>query len=79
MDMIQNVESWLFKVAAKKVIIKVATMVVAWLASGVIQGYLTQAGVHYDQNQLQAALTGLMLAGLKAIEDWVNLKYGTNI
>lgn len=79
MGLIEDGEQWLFKVAAKKAVIKTVSFVVAWIASGIVQGYLTKFGVTYDPVTLQAALTGAALTGLKMLEDYINLKYGTNI
>lgn len=79
MGMIQSAEKWLFSVAARKVVIKGVTIVLAWLASGAVQTVLTSNGVSYDPVKLQAALTGTALAGLKALEDYINLKYEWNV
>jgi hypothetical protein len=79
MGLITDAEGWLFQVAAKKVIIKVITIVVAWLLSGVVAGYLTQAGITVDPVKFQAYLTGAAMAGLKILEDYVNLRYHTNL
>lgn len=75
---IQNAEGWLFKVAAKKIIVKVVSIVVTWLTCGIVAHYATQFGITADPVKLQAELTGLALTGLKGAEDWINLRYGTN-
>ena len=75
----QDAEQWLVKVACKKAIIKGVTVVVAWVGSGAVAGLLAHAGVTVDQVKLQEYLTGAALVALKAGEDYINLKYGTNI
>ncbi len=79
MSLIDDGKQWLAKVALKKMAIKGVAFFVAWLASGSVAAALNAHGVQYDPVKLQAALTGTALTGLKALEDWANLKYGLNI
>lgn len=79
MGLFQNAEGWLFKVAAKKVIVKAVAIIATWLTSGIVAQYAAQAGVTADPLKLQEYMTATALAGLKALEDYVNLKYGTNL
>ena len=78
MDIIQGAEGWLFKVAAKKVIIKAVSVLVTWLTCGIVAHHATQFGITVDPIKLQAELSGIALTGLKAAEDWINLHYDKN-
>ena len=79
MEAFDNAKKWLLGVAVKKVAIKAGVMAVTWIGSGFAATALTNAGVQYDPIKLQASISGGILAGFKAFEDWVNLKYGLNI
>ena len=78
MGIIADAEGWLFKVAAKKVIVKAVSMLTAWIVSGFIAGALAQAGVTVDPIRFQAYMTGLAMIAVKGAEDYLNLRYGTN-
>ena len=76
--MFDGVKDYLFSVAARKALAKIIECALTWLASGVVQGWLAQAGVHYDPVQLQAALTGAGMTGIALGKDYLRLK-GYNV
>ena len=72
--MFEGAKDYLFSVAARKATTKIVECVLTWLASGVVQGYLTQAGVHYDPVMLRAELTGALMTGVSLGKDYLRLK-----
>lgn len=69
-----NPKEWLLKVALKKVFTRVATLIVAYVATLGIE----KAGLQLDQAQAQQFLVGAMFAGLEMFRNWLKVKYGLN-
>ena len=73
----QEIESWLFTVALKKVVVIAVKGVISLIGGAVAQHLIVKLGVTYDPIKLQEGLTVLMLGGVEAVHDWLKLKFPT--
>ena len=65
-----GIQKWLWKIAAKKVVVRLVQFLVSWIAASKLQS----AGVTVDAVKLTAAV----LAGSEVLRTYLKVKFGLN-
>ncbi len=71
-----QIEQYLFSVAAKKASWAIAKFLTAFLSSVAVQTVLTKYGIHIDQAVFVTSATATLMALLEMAHDYVKLKTG---
>lgn len=78
MGLEQNVENWLFSVAAKKVAWAISKAIISILVSVKVEGVLKQHGISIDIPAITVSLPATIFGIMEGAHDWLRVKTGKN-